>query len=309
MEETVNILKKITSNKLGVIKTATKLQGGIVNLTYKVVAENGEFVVRINNIDQINVFKKEMYCYDVAKKSGIPSPEVIDLYEDGKQCYLITKYIPGFSNKDIEKSKRTHVWRKLGEYSKLISQVKELPYGEDAQDSEDAKLQYSKGMLDYAIKEFAKKDDYFVVNNLSNSGEVARFIELLNNLKGEIEYIDFGLIHGDLTLSNVVLDENDTVYLIDWGSSNLLPTPEFQVMEIYLESILKESFKSSYFVDFLRGHELDDNYIMKNIEVINSMSLLNYTDKIRWAIDKNKSEALANYTDKLKKTKDQLLRF
>jgi hypothetical protein len=80
-------------------------------------------------------------------------------------------------------------------------------------------------------------------------------------------------------------------------------------MEIYLESILKESFKSNYLVEFLRGHELDDNYIMKNIEVINTMSLLNYTDKIRWAIDKNKTEALANYTEKLKKTKDQLLRF
>jgi fructosamine-3-kinase len=221
LEETINILKNITSNKLGVIKTATKLQGGIVNQTYKVVTEKGEFVVRINNIDQINVFKKEMYCYDVAKKSGIPSPEVIDLYEDAKQCYLITKYIPGFSNKDIEKRKRTHVWRNLGEYSKLISQVKELPYGEDAQDSKNAKLQYSRGMLDYAIREFAKKDDYFLVNNIFNQGEVAQLLESLNNLNGEIEHIDFGLVHGDLSLANVVRDEKDTVYLIDWGSSNL----------------------------------------------------------------------------------------
>ena len=88
-----------------------RLQGGIVNQTYKVTSEKGEFVIRINTIDQVNVFSKEIYCYKIAKKNGIPSPEVINLYENSENCILVTNYIPGVSDKAIDKSKISYVWK------------------------------------------------------------------------------------------------------------------------------------------------------------------------------------------------------
>jgi serine/threonine-protein kinase RIO1 len=115
------------------------------------------------------------------------------------------------------------------------------------------------------------------------------------------------LIHGDLSLSNVVVNEKGVVYLIDWGSANILPTPQFQVMEVYLNTILKNSFKLGYLSAFLKGLGLEENYIFRNNETINDMSLLNLTDKIRWAIDNDKKEALENYRIKLMKSKNQLL--
>lgn len=284
-----------------------RLQGGIVNQTYKVTSEKGEFVIRINTIDQVNVFSKEIYCYKIAKKICIPSPEVINLYEDSENCILVTKYIPGLSDKEIDKSKRSYIWGKLGEYSKLISEINELPYGEDAQNLKDAKSSYIEGMLGYAIKEFTKNDDYFLMNRLLNEKEIERVLDLFNYLIKTINKIEFGLIHGDLSLSNVVVNTEGIVYLIDWGSANLLPVPGFQVMEIYLNSILKESFKSGYLSAYLKGYELEENYILRNKEIINAMSLLNLTDKIRWAIDNDKKEALENYKKKLRMSKNQLL--
>lgn len=307
MENPSKILKNIPNEKLGEIKSVKKLHGGIVNQTYKVTSEKGVFVVRINTIDQINVFRKEIYCYQIAEKIGIPSPEVINLYEDSEHCILVTKYIPGLSNKDIDKSKRSHVWRKLGEYSKLISEIKELPYGEDAQNAEDAKSKYIEGMLGYAIKEFTKSDDYFLMNRLLNEKEIERVLDLFNYLIKTINKIEFGLIHGDLSQSNVVVNTEGIVYLIDWGSANLLPVPGFQVMEIYLNSILKESYKSEYLTAFLLGYGLEEDYILKNQQIINAMSILNLTDKIRWAIDNDKNEALENYKKKLRMSKNQLL--
>lgn len=307
MEETIKFLKNINSNKLVAIKSVKKLFGGTVNQTYKISSENGEFVIRINTIDQINVFKKEIYCYEVAYKLGIPSPEVIDLYEDSKHCVLITKYIPGLSDKEIIKESRLHVWRKLGEYSQLISSIKELPYGEDAENVSDAKSHYLNKMLSYSIEEFSNSNDYFVKNNIFNQSEVKRVINLLDTLKSELVKVDFGLIHGDLSLSNVVLNDEGGVYLIDWGCAKLSPVPDFPVMELYLQSILKESFQVEFIFEFLKGYGLDNNYINKTRERLNAMSLLNYTDKIRWAVDNDKKEALKKYKEKLEKTKHQLL--
>lgn len=307
MENPSKILKNIPNEKLGEIKSVKKLHGGIVNQTYKVTSQKGVFVVRINTIDQINVFSKEIYCYRTAKDLSIPSPEVIKLYQDSKNCILVTKYIPGVSNKEIDKSKRAYIWEKLGEYSKLISEIKELPYGEDALNAGDAKSKYTEGMLGYALKEFSKDDDYFIRNGILNIREIERVLDLLNYLKQKINQINFGLIHGDLSLSNVVVNEKGVVYLIDWGSANLLPVPDFQVMEIYLNSILKESFKSGYLSAFLKGYGLEENYIFRNKETINAMFFLNLTDKVRWAIDNDKEEALRNYEKKLMKSKNQLL--
>jgi tRNA A-37 threonylcarbamoyl transferase component Bud32 len=307
LEKTIKFLKNLDSSKLGAIKSIKKLFGGTVNQTYKITSINGEFVIRVNTIDQINVFKKEIYCYEVANKLGIPSPEVIDLYENSIYCVLTTKYIPGLSDKEIIEDKRSLVWRKLGEYSQLISQIKELPYDEDAENVSDAKSHYLNKMLSYSIKEFSNSNDYFVKNNLFNKSEVRRVINLLNTLKSKLANVDFGLIHGDLSLSNVVLSDDGGVYLIDWGCAKLSPVPDFPVMELYLQSILKESFQEKYIFEFLKGYGLDNNNIDKTRERLNAMSLLNYTDKIRWAVDNDKKEALKKYKKKLEKTKHQLL--
>jgi fructosamine-3-kinase len=307
MTEIINSLNSALGHKLGNIISVTRLDGGTVNQTYKVSTQKGDFVVRINKLDQINVFKKEVYCYQKAKELQIPSPNIIELFQELDHCILITQYIPGLSNKNIDNKDIPYVWRKLGEYSQLSAKVRQLEYGEDAQNTNDAKSKYIKNMLDTAITEFSKMDDYFIINKIFSPSEITRVLELFNILKNKIEDIDFGLIHGDLSLSNVVLNEDGIVYLIDWGSANLMPTPYFQVMLVYLESILKESFKSDYQAEFLKGNGLEEDFINKNIDIINAISLLNLTDKIRWAIDNNKHEALKSYSKKLEKSKNHLL--
>ncbi len=69
---------------------------------------------------------------------------------------------------------------------------------------------------------------------------------------------DEGIIHGDLTTSNILLDKNDNLFLIDFGLSFFSQKIEDMAVDVHL---LKQAFQSTHykeadelFEQFLKGY-------------------------------------------------------
>ena len=83
-----------------------------------------------------------------------------------------------------------------------------------------------------------------------------------------------GIIHGDLTTSNMIL-KDDKIYFIDFGLGDFSDRIENQAVDI---SVLKEAFKSTHFKylnllweSFIKGYKQTNNNFNKVLDTLNDI--------------------------------------
>ena len=83
-----------------------------------------------------------------------------------------------------------------------------------------------------------------------------------------------GIIHGDLTTSNMIL-KDDKIYFIDFGLGDFSKRIENQAVDI---SVLKEAFKSTHFKylellweSFIKGYKQTNNNFNKVLDTLNDI--------------------------------------
>ncbi|MGH2549630.1 MAG: phosphotransferase, partial [Thermomicrobiales bacterium] len=94
----------------------------------------------------------------------------------------------------------------------------------------------------------------------------------------------FGLVHGDLSLKNIMVSQDKKISIFDWGSAEAQIVPHHELGEILKTNldVDSEDFKS-----FLEGYGLFEEGFHEIKEDLYNLMLLRSIDKLRWALDKH----------------------
>ncbi len=108
---------------------------------------------------------------------------------------------------------------------------------------------------------------------------------------------DIGLVHGDLSLKNSVIDSEHITWIIDWGCARSQVIPHYDFVEILENSLDEKSLDFRSFLDGY-GYSIEEfNTIAKDVY---TLMLLRSIDRTRWAKEK-KPEVLELKIEELKK--------
>ncbi len=270
-----NVIKQLYSgNKISIIPIVGR---GTVNRVYLVSANENSVIIRLNSKEELARFQKEAWCLEQASAVDVPSPNLIDIGVVKDTAYMILSYIEGRNGVDIVENK-PKVWRVIGSYAKKINSMTTNGFGESMvspgvfADNWERYLNYNIDSLDSNDKLLEIK----AITREQSSIIKERFVKLKD------KKFEFGLIHGDLSLENVIV-EDVKVTLIDWGVAEATIVPHMEIVDL-LQNQLSDD--SPLFDEFLGGYGMSrEKYELIRPE-IKALALLQAMDKLRWAVDK-----------------------
>jgi len=275
-EKLIEIIENFSREKVVEVRQITGK--GLVNDIYCVTTSSNKYIFRCDpNEGNTKRFKKEAWCIQQASKLGVLGPEVLSVDMTDSHPYMLMSYIEGTNGEDVNDSKM--IWRKLGEYARKIHSIEVQGFSENM---------VSPGVFDDNWDRFL---DYNI-NSLNPNDKLLKAAFITEKQSEHIKKIflglkdfdfRFGLIHHDLSLNNTIIDEKGSVYLLDWGSSQVSVTPHLDIAEI-LDSSLSE--QSEEFQAFLKGYVLEYAEYEKIKPEISQLNVLVYMDKLRWAADR-----------------------
>lgn len=263
---------------------------GEVNRVYLVELNKKKMVIRINDEDELPRFKKEAWCMKEAAKKGINCTKTIKTRTNNGHAFMILDYVSGINGKEIIKNKE-YIWQIIGSYAKKLNSISTDGFGENMTAPGIFSDNWER-YLNYNIESLNSKDKLLslgIIDGIQSKSIKEKFIRLNN-----VEF-DFGLIHGDLSLENVIVEGNK-ITLIDWGCAESNIVPHMEIVDL-LQNGMSEN--TPMFGEFLKGYGMSrQSYDLIKAE-IKTLTLLQAVDKLRWAIDRNPNKT-KEFADKVK---------
>ncbi|WP_309119277.1 phosphotransferase [Paenibacillus sp.] len=262
---------------------------GITNQVCVVETKSHKVVVRMNDKDTYPSFIKEKWCIEQAVAVGIPGPEVLSIGIVDETAYMIQAFVEGVNGLDSTVPK-SDVWRKLGEYARLIHSIQVKGYGGNLINPVDGEFQSPshagsdgswQGYVQYNINSLTENDRLIELGVITQM-ESQRVKELFENLKSEP--FRFGLDHGDLSIKNAIVNQANQVILLDWNAEvNVVPHATVARLMHYQILGIEESPNVEEFTSFMVGYGISE----KELSVTRHFLLLRAFDNLRWAIDRS----------------------
>ncbi len=304
MPDKNNIAAKIISGFFSekVLKVLPIIDKGFVNQVFLVETENSRFIFRMKDDDSIDEYEKEAWASNQAQVKGVPVPSILKIGVFEGKAYSIQTFIEGLEGRNLS-GNRKRIWKKLGEYTQKIHQIKVAGFGLKLRDmiqgnAESSWFEY----LNYNLASLNKGDKLRklgVINEVS-SERIRESFEKLKNLK-----LKFGLNHGDLSFKNIIVTESETVYLIDWGSSEASIVPHHDLIQLLKMNLLENDPNDDEFKAFLAGYGISKDEFEKLLPDLKGLLLLRAFDKLRWAIDRE----VTNLEDYIFQAKKNIKKF
>ena len=287
----VRLAERIASDfLLEQVKSSYQILGkGITNQVCVVETESRKVVVRMNDKDTFPSFIKEKWCIEQAAAVGVPGPEVLFMGIVDETAYMIQAFIEGDNGLD-NTVPTSDVWRKLGEYAKLIHSIQVKGYGGNLIDPLQGDFQSPshaasdgscQGYVQYNINSLTE-DDPLIELGVITQMESQKVRKLFENLKSE--RFHFGLNHGDISLKNTIVNQSSQVILLDWNAEvNVVPHATVAQLMHYQILGLEESASVEEFKAFMDGYGISE----KDLSETRHLLLLRAFDNLRWAIDRS----------------------
>jgi len=245
-----------------------------------------------DNNESLEEYKKEAWCIEKAAVLSVPVATVLDLGVIEQHAYMIQACIEGVEGRD-SLFPRSHIWRQLGKYARLIHSIEVAGFGLKCSDlnqgnSRESWLEY----LNYNIESLHENDELLKLRVLNE--RQSRIIRtILEELKEQS--FDFGLNHGDLSLKNVIVDDSGKITLLDWGSAEASIVPHHDLIQMLKMNMLEnDPDDDGEIQSFLDGYGISQSEFAEMLPTLESLLLLRAFDKLRWAID-CRLEALESY--------------
>ena len=279
--ETISeIISDIFSEKA--LKISPLIGKGSVNQIFIVETASSKLVVRMNESNSLDEYKKEIWASEKAKEKGIYTPEILKIGVFDEKAYSIQEFVEGSEGRDALIDKK-FIWKKLGEYASLIHTIKVAGFGLGFGDltqgnAEKSWLKY----LDYNIESLDENDELLKLDILTKS-QSEKIKGIFENLR--LRKFEFGLNHGDLSLKNTIVDKFEIVNLVDWGSAEASIAPHHDLIELLKINVLENNPDDSEIRAFLGGYGISDDEYQMMLPDLMALSLLRAFDKLRWAID------------------------
>ena len=272
--------------------------GGLSNFVFEAKHTEGNFIVRISpDKARLNAFVKEHWCERAARRSGIPTAEIL---ETGLSIipfpYVIARSVQGIEG--VHHPEREKIVRERGRLASKINSIHTLGFGETF-DWSNNELSRNKTLKDYLKGEYGYGSK---IQTLERSRLCSpETIKSLKRVLGEMLKLRTRpvLNHGDLRLKNVIADETGTIVaIIDWekATSNIAPQWEFSVALHDLGVDLQEQF--------IEGYGIKPKQVTEIARHIKAFNLLNYSDTINRATEAKDKLALERLRMRLAGTFD-----
>lgn len=257
---------------------------GSVNQVFIVETANRKVVVRLNDAENSwREYQKEKWCFEQASVKGIPSPVVLTLGKVGSVTYMLQTLVVG-DNGDDGHFDKLAIWRKLGEYAKIIHAIK-IDHASNAQlpHFDNFELFWPR-FLAYNIESLTSDDELIKLGVLSKAQSVV--VRQLFEEITERQY-QFGLCHRDIALRNTIIGEGGIVNLLDYGCAEINIVPHTD-LAVFLEWQLTENYPSKAEITaFLAGYGISQAEFRAMQPEIETLALLRAFDTLRWAIERN----------------------
>jgi fructosamine-3-kinase len=300
VEAVLEIISNVFSERA--LKISQLTGKGSVNEIFIVETENSKLVVRMNDANSLDEYKKEVWSVNRAKEKNIPVSEILNVGVFGEKAYSIQKFIEGSEGRDSSIDKK-FIWEKLGEYASRIHKIKVAGFGLGFSDllegnAEKSWLKY----LDYNI-ESLNEDDELLKLGVMTIMQSENIRNIFENLR--LRKFEFGLNHGDLSLKNTIVDDFGTVHLVDWGSAEASIVPHHDLIELLKMNMLENNPDDAEFRAFLDGYDITSVEYEMMLPDLKGLSLLRALDKLRWAMDWK----IANLEDYIFEAKETVKNF
>jgi fructosamine-3-kinase len=281
-----SVINNIFENLKKTVENIEPIIGhGSVNKIFIVSTNKEKLIIRLNNNRGFDEFIKEKWCIEQATARGVPSPHVINIGDIQGHSYMVLSFLKGVVGSQSKIDKEL-AWEVIGKYTKLIHSIPVFGFGLSASELIDThtKSSYSKWreFVEYNIQSL-RPDDKLIGLGALNEEKSEKLKKLFQELIKK--QFNFGLNHGDISLKNVMISDENKVSIFDWGSAEAQIVP-YHDIGVILEDSLKDN--SREFKSFLKGYGLSDKNYADMEEDLRSLMLLRATDKLRWAIDKHK---------------------
>ncbi|AOZ90837.1 phosphotransferase [Paenibacillus crassostreae] len=271
------------------VKSSYQIIGkGFVNQVFVVETEYRKVVIRMNDKGTYPSYIKEKWCIEQAAAVGIPGPEVLSIGIADDTAYMIQSFVDGDNGLDSSVLK-SDIWRQLGVYAELFRSIQVKGYGENLIDPVLGEFQSPShagsdgswiGYVQYNINSLTENDRLIELGVITRmkSLKVRQLFETLK--KGSF---DFGIIHGDISLKNTIVNQAGQVILLDWGSAEVSVVPHGEIIYLIQCQIQSGDPNNEEFKAFLDGYGISIN----DLAEMRQLLLLRAFDKLRWAIDRS----------------------
>lgn len=263
-----------------VLKITPIIDKGEVNQVYLVTTQSKKIIFRLNTTSELKRFQKEAWCINAAIDKAVKVPTVFGVGSHEEISYMLFEYIEGLNGDSIRSSEI--LWLKLGNSLKTIHEINVSGLGEDLSDINSAEDNHNwEEYLDYNIRSL-DDNDRLVKEGILDTKKQQSLKQIFERLMSKP--FEFGLNHGDFSLANIIVDQSDTPFIIDWGSAqgHIIPHHDLGVI---LEEILSED--SREFRALLEGYGLTSRDFLEIRDDVYDLRILEAVDKLRWAFDRS----------------------
>ncbi len=274
------LISKIFQDSLSItIAAVTPITDkGITNRVYIAETTDGQkYIARFNEASRLDEFKKELWASTQARTAGVATPQIIKVGVEGDAAYSIQEHIDGVHGTDYEPVSK--IWQDIGVNSRLIHSIATSGFG-DRMDEQGNFLGSWDKYLNYNIESLTETD-FLIQDKILTQEQSFSIKALFEKLRDT--HFNFGLVHGDLSLKNSLVNNQEKTWIIDWGSAHSHIIPHYDLVEILQSSIIAHS---NEFQSFLKGYGYTTDDFNKISKEVYSLMLLRAVDKVRWAKDR-----------------------
>jgi fructosamine-3-kinase len=276
-----DILEEIDKN----IHNIRQIVGhGAVNKVFIVDTESQKLVVRVNDNRGFDEFIKEEWCIGQAALRGVPSPRVIKLGRGDYYSYMVETFLEGDDGSHAPIDSRI-LWKEIGKLARVIHTIPVSGLGlhsSELMPSEQNTSRETWGKyVKYNIDSLTREDTLLEIGALTwyQSSIISHMFQKLLH-----KQFSFGLVHGDLSLKNIMVSQDRKISILDWGSAEAQIVPHHELGEILKTNL---DVDSEDFRSFLEGYGLVEEGFQEIREDLYTLMLLRSIDKLRWALDKH----------------------
>ena len=233
-------------------------------------------------------YEKERWCLEQAAAVGVPGPAVLHIGQTEDRAYMIQTFVPGENGADSP-ADRVPLWHELG---RLAGRIHSIPFPSAEKRAPEPPASLF-GLLSVATpREWLRQIEEGIasVSKLDILREhnvyERKQRDILVSLWEDLKTLPFraGLNHGDLSLKNTIVDQDDQVSLLDWGSALVQAVPYYDLSQIVKNEIESNDPNQEQTRAFLRGYGLSSSNAEKRIAEATTYLLLRAFAKARWAV-------------------------
>ncbi|WP_172250984.1 aminoglycoside phosphotransferase family protein [Saccharibacillus deserti] len=267
---------------------------GFVNQVYSVETRSRKLIVRLNTADRYAEYVKEEWCIRQAAAAGIPGPTVLAIGVEDGYAYMLQSWVKGVNGLDTDYPENV-IWRRLGEYARLIHAIPVQGYGGDLENANQGLFDNpphpgSDGSWQDHIRyniDSLNDSDPLLARGVITENESRQIKTIFEQLA--VQSFQFGLIHGDLSVKNVLVEQGEgaaagevTIALLDWGAAEVHPVPHGEVIQLMQTQFQGGMPNHEQLEAFYEGYGLPDEQRADTKKLM----LLRAVDTLRWAVDR-----------------------